>query len=62
MCLYAGRGAKDVGMRNSMVVSPLSETRGVGEVSVAGDGVALLRHWPSRWQPYVARGIETGAR
>ena len=37
MCLCAERGAKDVGIRNMRVVSPLSETRGVREVSAAGD-------------------------
>ena len=38
MCLCAGRGAKDVGISNSRVVSPLSGTRGVRKLSAAGDG------------------------
>ena len=38
MCLCAGRGAKDVGISNSRVVSPLSRTGEVCEVSAAGDG------------------------
>ena len=37
MCISEGRGAKDVGIRNWRVVSPLSETRGVREESADRD-------------------------
>ena len=46
------------GIRKRRVASRLSETRGVRKVSAAcdRDGVA------GRWRPYVASGIDTGAR
>ena len=37
MCLWTGRGATDVGIRNWRAATPLSETRGLYEVSAAGD-------------------------
>ena len=33
MCLWTGRGAEEVGMSKRRVAGPLSETRGVREVS-----------------------------
>ena len=53
MCLSPGRGAEDVGIRKRRVSSPLSETRGMREVSAAcdRDGVAEAE------AAYVARRI-----
>ena len=58
MCLWAGRGEKDVGMSPAGGVNPLAGTRGLREVSAAGDGDGM----GERWRPHVASGIETGAR
>ena len=60
MCLLTGRGAKDVGISNWRVSSPLSETRGVREVSSAGDSDGVAEADGSLMSPVV--GIETGAR
>ena len=37
MCPWSGRGAEDVGIRDRRMASPLSETRGLREVSAACD-------------------------
>ena len=37
MCLWTGRDAADVGVREKRMASPLLETRGVREVSSACD-------------------------
>jgi hypothetical protein len=47
----AGTGAKDVGIRNRRVVSLLSETRGVREVSAAGDGNGVRRSFRIQASP-----------
>ena len=56
MCLWTGRGAEEVGMSKRRVAGPLSETRGVREVSAAGDsdGVAEADGslmLPEVWRP-----------
>ena len=58
MCLRTGRGAKDVGignLRGARCTSPLSETRGVREVSATCDSDGVAEAYGSLMLPEVSR-------